>query len=123
MENINNNCVKIHNHFGQLYLTPITAFMPVKEISLSKCPLAKHYLISFDIAAKVALITGNRNIQICFPLANTSKDDAYVVYHNTQNTAAVCAVEIMNFVTESDLSAVDTINNLALKAHGPLRHF
>jgi hypothetical protein len=118
MNDLNISRIELGNKFGVLYLTPIMNYVPVKDISLIKCPNAENHLISSNKAAKVALISENRNIQICFPMNKTVTGLAYVVYHNTTSTAAICSVEIAHFETGDNLSALEKIDDMALADYG-----
>ena len=76
------------NRYGSVELKTITPFMPVKEIKGADYP--SDIKLSLSDAEKVALITGNLNIQICFDSLQT----AYIILHNSPSTAAICKAKI-----------------------------
>lgn len=113
MNNNNTQKIEIRNSFGALSLTPIMPFVPVSDISVNNYPQAKLNMVSLESAAKVALISENNKIQICFPTTTKFQDAAFVVYHDTPRTGAICAVEIDNFNTNDNTSPFEKIDQLA----------
>lgn len=102
------NPVKFKNEFGALTLTPVTGFMPVSQIS-SKHPLAAESSFDMETAEKVALITGNRGIQLVlhYPLNNK----AFVVLHDSPATAAICSASLEEFqCTGTPAEMLNTLN-------------
>lgn len=99
--------VQYSNRFGALTLMPVTEFMPIKNIRKSH-PQAKANAVDFETAEKIALITENRRIQICFMYPEMVQ--AYVVLHNSPSTAAYCRVTLEKF--ECNMSPADMLNDL-----------
>ena len=80
------------NQFGSVRLTPVTEFLPIRSIN-KNMPEAIAQGITTDDAEKVALVTENRHIQVCFHWPMNGK--AYVVLHNSPSAAAICQVEVL----------------------------
>lgn len=99
--------VLFQNEFGSLRVTPVTDFVPVRDIRKTN-PHAMANTVDMETAEKIALITKNRKVQICFryPLDGL----AYLVLHDSPSTAAYCQVQIDNFSCEG--AARDTIARL-----------
>lgn len=80
------------NGYGTLTLKLVSAVMPVD--SIRGADIADAYKFDLHTAEKVALITGNRRIQI----GGTNAHDCYVVAHESTSTAAIACIETMNYV-------------------------
>lgn len=104
--------IKYKNSFGEVMLTPVMNYIPVKDISAKKCSQSTENLITIDDSEKVALITENKDIQVSF-LSGNELNSAYVIHHNSPSTAAICAVNIIHFDTNDNTSPADKINELA----------
>lgn len=103
--------VRFTNRFGSVSLTPVSDFMPVGRITKNH-PVAQAHAFDMDAAEKIALITGNRGIQICvhYPLDGL----AYVVLHDSPSSASICKVDIDAF--DCPVPAARMINDLNRQA-------
>lgn len=86
---------KFTNRFGTVVVTPATDFMPVRGIRKTH-PVAVANTFDLTTAEQIALVTENRGLQICphFPMDGL----AYLLLHDTPSTAAICRVEVKDFV-------------------------
>jgi hypothetical protein len=100
--------VRYSNRFGTAEVTPVTPFMPVSSIRKTH-PQAQENTFDLTTAEKIALITENRGIQLCphFPIDGL----AYLVLHDSPSMAAICRVNIEDFVCAS--SPADMIEALS----------
>lgn len=82
------------NRFGTVEVTPLTDFMPVRDIRMTH-PVAVANVFDVTTAEQIALVTENRGVQIClhFPLDGL----AYLVLHDSPSTAAICRVDVVDF--------------------------
>lgn len=89
--------VNFENEFGALQVSLATEFMPVGKIS-RKMPEVSDSMFDINTAEKIALITGNKNVQICmcYPLNGFG----YMVYHRNSREAAVCKIDSIRFSCE-----------------------
>lgn len=88
--------VRFSNKFGIVEITPVTEFMAVSSIRKTH-PQAQANTFDLTTAEKIALITENRRIQICphfFPIDGL----AYLLLHDSPSTAAICRVDVEQFV-------------------------
>lgn len=83
---------------GTLVLAPVTAVMDVKNVSF-KTAEPHDCFITIEQAEQVAVITDNRNIQVCF--GNMGKS-IYVFQHTSPQTGYICRIESLNFNTKSE---------------------
>ena len=90
-EQVNN----ISNEFGTITFKLVTDHIAVKNINYQMSAVQAN---DFDIktAEKIALITGNKGIQIGFAYPLNGR--AYMLMHNTPSTAAICHVSVVDFV-------------------------
>ena len=81
------------NEYGQLTVEKISEIMPIKQIS-RELPSFPSTDIAFDIktAERIALITENRGVQICF-FKETNNHRAYLIASDTTGKNA-CYVRI-----------------------------
>lgn len=114
------NTVIFENRFGKLTLTPITAYVPVSSILFDTCEAAQANTIDLESAEKVALITDNCNVQVCFPM-QCKFESGYVIHHNGPSTASVCKVDIQAFQSDDGISPAEQIESLRPKY--PTRSF
>lgn len=63
---------------------------------------------SLDDAEKIALITGNRHIQMVFPM--WAKDKSFLIHHESSGSAALCRVTKIQF--DSDVKPADELDRL-----------
>lgn len=90
------------NKYGTLTLHAVTDLMPISQVSYAKQKeTIDEVCFSIDDAEMIALITGNRYIQIC---AYSSKI-CYVVYHESPSNVYICRAEIKECKLPNDLSA------------------
>jgi hypothetical protein len=83
------------NRYGSLEVEVLESYREVSGI-LSK-DVAEHLFFSVDDAEKIALITGNNDVQICFAAYNRSK--AFLIHHKEASLAAVCRVSNLNYTS------------------------
>lgn len=108
---------EFQNRYGRAVLTPVTPVMPLNDID-SSGPEVTDNCINFEQAEQLALISGNRGIQICF----ASFEKIYVIAHETSNTAAVCSVRIEAFQCEA-ANACEQLANEAKRMTSEHLHF
>lgn len=86
--------VNFENKFGSLQVSLVTEFMPVGKISQEIQEVSDN-MFDLNTAEKIALITGNKKVQICmcYPLNGLG----YMVYHRNSQEAAVCKVDSIQF--------------------------
>lgn len=107
------------NEYGELTIEPVTDYVPISTVSFQKTPEVRENLFDINTAEKVALITENRGIQVCFPLlAGRGPNNAYVVIHKDASTVAVGKVTLNDF--QCELSAGEEINRLARTTFPPV---
>lgn len=102
-----NSSVLFSNEFGTVSITPVTEFLKVGSIRKTH-PQAQANMFDLETAEKIALITENHHIQLCFVLG-TGK--CYLVLNNSPSTAAICSVEVETFVC--DTSPRDKISQMS----------
>jgi hypothetical protein len=118
------NPITYSNMFGEVVLTPVTAFMPVSEITRENFPVINEVLVSVDQAEQVTLITDNRRVcmNFCFPLLPEDKA-TYAIKYSCKSRGAVCRIVINNFVSPGNVSAQAQIEDMAPKINGPMPVF
>lgn len=79
--------VRYSNQYGEVELSFATGLMNVADMQ----PMSEH-LITLEDAENVAVITGNRNIQIGI----IDRERCYVVFHESPSTGYVCKVNSIN---------------------------
>lgn len=79
------------NKFGSLTLAPIGAYKPISTIHSRDLSDADGVFFSLEDAEKIALITGNRRIQIV-PVGKDF-EKFFVIHHESPSSGAVCKVE------------------------------
>lgn len=82
------------NEYGRLVLVPVTDDIPVSTISSPMVP--DECFFDLDTAEAVALITGNKGIQIAFNHRERPVR-AYVMHHSSSSVARVCRIEQIVF--------------------------
>lgn len=91
------------NKCGRLTLLPVSGVQSVRCIRGKD--IDDYHKFSIDIAEQVALITGNRGIQLC--PCNTSTGLAfYIVIHETPSTGAVARISLLDYVGPDATQAV-----------------
>lgn len=83
------------NRYGRLTLKLVSDVRPVKGIrgvDIDDC-----HKFDMDTAEKIALITDNRGIQLCYGAGAR----LYVVAHDTPSTCAVARIETMSYVGQN----------------------
>lgn len=81
-----------NNQYGKATLTPVTDTLPLSEVSFAKMPaLVRQVRLTVEQAEQLALISENKDIQICF---NMHEKLHYVVFHVTANTVWLCQANI-----------------------------
>lgn len=81
------------NKYGSLTLELAGPYQAVSSIHSKD--VDPQLLFSIDEAEKIALITGNVDIQLCFCSADRSK--AFVIHHQSGSVAAVCKLVNLDF--------------------------
>jgi hypothetical protein len=81
------------NEYGCLEIEVVGEYQRVAAIESNNFDAGCFFTI--DEAEKIALITGNRGIQLGFPSFDLKK--AYVLYHQSPSVAAVCRVVRLDF--------------------------
>lgn len=101
------------NTFGAATLTPVTEFMPVREMRAEVVPVGA--FIAIDDAERLALITDNRRVGVSctWPLS----DNFYALKYSCPSRAAVCRVEITEFRTPGGVSPAEQIENMRPRAY------
>ena len=95
MEVLQMGTIKFANKYGSLELEVVTYY---KEVStIHSIDVDPSLLFSIDDAEKIALITGNKGIQICFVASDRSK--AFLIHHKEASLAAVCRVSSLNYTS------------------------
>lgn len=89
------------NGYGTLTLKLVSPVMPVDAIH--GADIADTYKFDLETAEKVALITENRHIQI----GGFTRNDCYVVAHESTSTAAVACIESMTYVGGVPAQAIE----------------
>ena len=86
--------INFKNEFGTLSVSLVTDFLAVRDINRNIKSVSDN-LFDMETAEKIALITGNKRIQLvmCYPL----NGQCYMVYHQGSSLAAVCKIESMDF--------------------------
>lgn len=108
--------IQFKNRFGTLYLTPVTDYMPISKITFKTTKAVKEHIIDMECAEKVALITDNRNVQVCFPM-QLDFNSCYVIHHNKPDSACVCRVNVEDFQSDNCMTPSQQISALASKYH------
>ena len=98
---------EIRNPFGRLSIEPVTDFMSVSQIC-SDHPQAQANAVDLTTAEQVALISGNRDLQVAFAYPFNGR--GYVVLHDTPSTAAICRVSVSEFY--SDMPPADVLERI-----------
>ena len=75
------------NEYGELELETVGALCEVSAVSSRNVPVELY--ASPDIAAKIALISDNRGIQMCY-VSKAKK--FYIVYHNSASYVYLCRI-------------------------------
>jgi hypothetical protein len=97
--------MKYSNTYGSLQLEPIGPFKAVNTIRGVDLP--DDIKFSMDTAEKIALITDNRGIQLCFE----SFKKVYVIIHQGPSLAAVARIVNMEF--DEKINPAQEIDRLA----------
>jgi hypothetical protein len=84
--------MKYENKYGSLRLELVTDYVPVSQIRAKDQNW--DVFIDLDTAEKVALITGNKDTQLC---VGADKRSMFIIHHIKGDTAAVCKVVDLNF--------------------------
>ena len=92
------------NRYGSLSLAVVSDFLKVSEINDSI--VADEYRITLDQAEQIALITGNRSIQIGLC------PKPYIVWHLNVSHACICKISSLYFYPE--LNAREILEKLYL---------
>lgn len=100
--------VKFENKFGSLQVSLVTDFMSVGKISRDM-PEVSGNMFDMETAEKIALITENKNVQLCmcYPLNGLG----YMVYHRNGKEAAVCKID--SILYSCDVSPAEQIERMA----------
>lgn len=86
------------NHYGTLELMNVTDFQPVGVYHFEMVPA--DCLMTMEQAEQIALITGNKKIQLCFKMGHL--DTPYIVVHDSSSTAALAKIVSLNFMHKND---------------------
>lgn len=89
--------VKYSNVYGSLELRTMTPIMPIRDIkAIPEC------MFNVRTAEQIALITGNRGVQLSFKMPLTAPNPAYVIVHSTPNSGAVAKVVNLEFTSTTE---------------------
>jgi hypothetical protein len=106
----------IKNKYGSVLLTPVTGYMPIVMISEANLPIVNDHLFSMDDSEAIALITGNKNIQVSHPFIlnnqHPNREKGYLIHHESPNVACVCKVEIERIEIDNGNSAQQEIESV-----------
>jgi hypothetical protein len=101
--------INYQNKYGKATLTPVSEVLRVQDVSYAKMPqLIEQVKFSIDQAEKLALITGNKKIQIAFCM---DKKLCYVLHHLTPSTVQICSVE-MDYIDVQSMTPAEVIMSL-----------
>lgn len=108
-KSIMSQVVNFQNEFGSLQISLVTDFMSVGKITRD-IPEVSANMFSIETAEQIALITDNKNVQICmcFPLNGLG----YLVYHRNGREAAVCKIDSIIYSC-----TVSPAEQIAMMAH------
>ena len=90
------------NKYGLLELETITDFVHISYNYKSSC----HDFLNIETAEKIALITNNKDIQIC--INGKDFNSYYIILHNTPSTAALCKINKLNYI--GDIPQIEIIH-------------
>ena len=82
------------NDYGRLVMEAVCAPLSVSDIH-SDLPVAQANRLPLETAEQIALISGNRTLQACMPMAWGG--DVFIIYHPTPNTGVICRVVELDF--------------------------
>lgn len=82
--------IKYSNKYGSLDLDLIGDYISVHQT----LGVPDSVMFDVEIAEQIALITGNRMIQICF-----RNPKFYVLVHDSPSTAALAKIKQLNFIS------------------------
>jgi hypothetical protein len=69
---------------------------PYQKVSTIRCKdIDERYSFDMDTAKKIALITENNRVQLCFSSGNLNK--VFLVHHQSSSMAAVCKIVSLDF--------------------------
>ena len=91
--------------FGYLRIAPVTRIMNVDSVS-SEMEEVKVHKFDMETAEKIALITGNKGIQV----GVVDEKFCYLVHHESPSAVRVCRVD--HIVFNSDEDPTDILNRL-----------
>ena len=108
--------IKFQNEYGSLELTPVTEYLPISAISVALIAEVEGVLFDLEEGEKIALITENKNIQMCFPYALDAKNEynqcGYVIHHQSPKIGCICKVQLENFSIVDNLSPQEELTRL-----------
>lgn len=94
--------IRYENKYGELRLERVAEFVPVAQFKR----IPEHNRVLFDLrtAEQIAVITGNRGVQIafCYPINGL----AYVVLHDGSGKCALCRVADIQWTDGQEASDV-----------------
>lgn len=98
------------NKYGQLEIEVIDLYKNVSEFCSKDFP--EYCFFALEQAEQIALITGNRGIQISFTFdKHNGFYKAYLVHHESPSRAALC--RIVSLVFDSKINAAEELSYLA----------
>jgi hypothetical protein len=93
--------IEYKNKYGSLVLEIIGDYRDISGVKSKD--LDQSLFFSIDIAEQMALITGNKDIQISFSYPDLKK--AFVIHHQSSAVVALCRIVSIGFSKEIDATA------------------